>query len=91
MLKILNRGSVIATFIFFIFLSSKAQNVGSDDGSVSGYFQIDAQYYNPDSLIGAPEVPEKMLSNAFGNINFTKGKFSAGIRYEAYNNVMQGF
>jgi hypothetical protein len=32
-----------------------------------------------------------MLSNAFGNINYTKGKFSAGVRYEAYNNVMQGF
>lgn len=60
-------------------------------GSVHGNFQIDAQYYNPDSLIGAPAVPEKMLSNAFGNINYQKGKFSAGIRYEAYNNVMQGF
>jgi hypothetical protein len=36
-------------------------------------------------------VNEKMLSNAFGNIAYTKGKFSAGMRYEAYNNVMQGF
>lgn len=60
-------------------------------GSVHGNFQIDAQYYNPDSLIGAPKVPEKMLSNAFGNINYQRGKFSAGVRYEAYNNVMQGF
>jgi len=68
---------------------SKAQN--NDVGSVHGSFQIDAQYYNPDSLIGAPKVPEKMLSNAFGIINYQRGKFSAGIRYEAYNNVMQGF
>ncbi len=60
-------------------------------GSVHGNFQIDAQYYNPDSLIGAPKVPEKLLSNAFGNINFIRGKFSAGVRYEAYNNVKQGF
>jgi len=60
-------------------------------GSVHGNFQFDGQYYRPDSLIGAPTVPEKMLSNAFGQIAYTKGKFSAGVRYEAYNNVMQGF
>ncbi len=71
--------------------NSRAQSVSDEVNSVHGNFQIDAQYYNPDSLIGAPKVPEKMLSNAFGNIMYNKGKFSAGIRYEAYNNVMQGF
>jgi len=60
-------------------------------GSIHGNFQIDAQYYQPDSLIGAPKVPEKFLSNAFGNLNYTNGNFSAGVRYEAYNNVRQGF
>ena len=87
------KSSVAATFLLGAFVStfeSKAQS-NDDAGSVHGYFQIDAQYYNPDSLIGAPKVPEKMLSNGFGNINYNKGKFSAGIRYEAYNNVMQGF
>lgn len=84
------------TAAFLIFISLKpfnalSQNVSEEINAVHGYFQIDAQYYNPDSLIGAPKVPEKMLSNAFGNINYQKGKFSAGVRYEAYNNVMQGF
>jgi len=69
----------------------QGQSISDLSSSIHGNFQIDAQYYNPDSLIGAPRVPEKMLSNAFGNINFTKGKFSGGVRYEAYNNVMQGF
>ncbi len=70
----------------------KAQNTITDElSSVHGNFQIDAQYYQPDSLIGAPKVPEKFLSNAFGNINYSKGKFSAGLRYEAYNNLRQGF
>lgn len=68
-----------------------AQSISEQANSIHGNFQIDAQYYNADSLIGAPNVPEKVLSNAFGNINYTKGKFSAGMRYEAYNNVMQGF
>jgi hypothetical protein len=88
------KSSVTATFLLFLVLRSSflnAQSVGNELSSIHGNFQIDAQYYNPDSLIGAPTVPEKMLSNAFGNINYQKGKFSAGVRYEAYNNVMQGF
>ena len=88
------KSSFIATFLLITILNvfnASAQSNADDAGSVHGYFQIDAQYYKPDSLIGAPVVPEKMLSNAFGNINYSKGKFSAGIRYEAYNNVMQGF
>ncbi|MBK7310422.1 MAG: hypothetical protein KBG47_11310 [Bacteroidia bacterium] len=79
---------ILNPFNFFAQEGNPIQDLGS---SVHGNFQIDAQYYNPDSLIGAPKVPEKLLSNAFGNINFIKGKFSAGVRYEAYNNVKQGF
>lgn len=83
----------LATFclVFVSFSLSKSQTIGDEINSIHGNFQIDAQYYNPDSLINAPEVPEKLLSNVFGNINYQKGKFSAGVRYEAYNNVMQGF
>lgn len=67
------------------------ENNKEEELSVHGNFQFDGQYYEPDSLIGAPKVPEKILSNAFGNLVLTKGKFSAGLRYEAYNNVMIGF
>lgn len=63
----------------------------NNEATIHGNFEIDAQYYEPDSLIGAPRVSEKVLSNVFGNIVYEKDKFSAGIRYEAYNNVMQGF
>ncbi|HOZ86340.1 MAG TPA: DUF6029 family protein [Bacteroidia bacterium] len=94
MLKKHNKSSLAATFLMltlFYTAGLRGQTFSNESGSVHGYFQIDAQYYNPDSLIGAPKVPEKMLSNAFGNINYNKGKFSAGVRYEAYNNVMQGF
>jgi len=81
----------VLVFFFFINLSFSQETNSSDQGSVHGNFQIDAQYYQPDSLIGAPRVPEKLLSNVFGNVNYNKGKFSAGVRYEAYNNVRQGF
>jgi hypothetical protein len=59
--------------------------------SIHGNFQVDAQYYNQDTAIGAPIVPQKTLSNGFGNINYIRGNFSAGVRYESYNPVMQGF
>jgi hypothetical protein len=59
--------------------------------SISGNFQIDAQYYLEDSTIGAPYVPEKMLTNGFGNLNFMRGNFAAGIRYESYQNALLGF
>lgn len=59
--------------------------------SIHGNFQVDAQYYNKDTTIGAPIVPQKVLSNGFGNLNYIRGNFSAGIRYESYNPVMQGF
>ncbi|MCE3229844.1 MAG: hypothetical protein K0S32_4395 [Bacteroidetes bacterium] len=88
------KSSVTATFLLTFILNpfnGKSQTGSDEINAIHGNFQIDAQYYNPDSLIGAPNVPEKMLSNAFANINYQKGKFSAGVRYEAYNNVMQGF
>ena len=60
-------------------------------GEIHGSVQFDAQYYNPDSAIGAPPVPEDLLMNGYTNIIYSKGKFTAGIRYEGYYNVLQGF
>lgn len=74
---------------FFSVVNAQIPGIGG--GQIHGNFQFDAQYYNPDSLIGAPAVPEKALSNGFGNLIYTNGKFMAGIRYEHYLNVMQGF
>ena len=56
------------------------------NGKISGNFQIDAQYYQEDTLIGANEISEKVLINALSNINYSTEKFSAGIRYEMYQN-----
>jgi len=90
------KSSHCAAFLLLLVLNafnsySQDNNLKDLGSSIHGNFQVDAQYYNPDSLIGAPNVPEKLLSNAFANLMFNKGKFSAGARYEAYNNVMQGF
>jgi len=62
-----------------------------NSGKVSGNFQLDAQYYQTDSLIGTPEVKEQVLMNAFANVIYTNNNFTAGVRYEIYQNPMLGF
>lgn len=78
-----------------IFLSSPIFSQSIKDafsgGEVHGNFQIDAQYYNPDSAIGAKPTPEKMLMNGFSNIIYSSKNVSSGLRYESYYNAMQGF
>ncbi len=76
-------------FLVFSSMYSRAQTIGG--GQIHGNFQMDAQYYLKDSLIGAPDVPEKMLMNGFGNIIYTNGNFNAGLRYESYQNSMLGY
>lgn len=60
-------------------------------GKVSGNFQVDMQMSKEDSVIGSQKVKEKFLSNAFANINYNAGDFSAGFRYESYLNPILGF
>lgn len=92
--NIIIRSCILTVCGFFYCGSLSAQQADAPKinlGEIHGNFQVDAQYYNPDSAIGAPPVPEKMLMNGFANINYTRNNFSAGLRYESYLNVLQGF
>jgi len=80
-----------ATAISLILYLNLGAQTNTDLGEIHGNFQADAQYYRIDSLIGAPVVPEKVLSNGFMNLVYTRGSFNAGVRYESYLNVLQGF
>ncbi|MCK9452927.1 MAG: DUF6029 family protein [Bacteroidales bacterium] len=65
-----------------------------DKAQVNGSFQIDGQYYQPDNAIGIYDSTidgRKMGVNGFGNITYTLGKFSAGVRYEAFLTPLAGF
>lgn len=84
------RKTLLTAGLLILATASQAQLLNLP-AEIHGNFQFDAQYYIKDSLIGALDVPEKVLSNGFGNLNFTKGKFNAGIRYESYLNPMLGF
>ena len=79
------------TLLFSLFFfNAFSQNGGNNVGQIHGNFETINQYYNPDTAIGAPPVPEKLLSSSFANIIFNKGNFTAGARFESYLNVLQG-
>lgn len=61
-------------------------NVGQFNGNLS----IEAQTYTKDSLINAPEAPEKILSNSNLNLFYRLGQFEIGVRYEAFLNPIYG-
>jgi hypothetical protein len=88
------RFSAVSFFLLFSVLFASrmnAQNQGANLGEIHGNFQMDMQYYNPDSSIKAPPVPEKTGMNGYLNLNYTRDKFSAGLRYESYLSALQGF
>jgi hypothetical protein len=73
------------------FLAAQSFDQVMSKGKIRGNFQLDMQYYQEDTIIGAEEVPEKILSNGFLNLVYTNGGFSAGLRYESYLNALLGF
>lgn len=72
-------------------LGAAASAQGIMGGHVTGNVQFDGQMSRADSTIGAEEVPERLLLNARADILYTNGNFSAGIRFEMYQNPLLGF
>jgi hypothetical protein len=75
------------TIVALFSLNSFSQS----EGQLHGSFQLDAQYYANDSLIGAVVPKELTGINSYANFNYTKGAFKAGIRYETYLPPLNGF
>lgn len=84
---------IYCSVMYFGLSALNAQNVDQilNRGQIRGNFQVEGQIYQKDDAIKAPDVPEKYRSNAFLNLNYTNGGFSAGIRYESYLNELLGY
>ena len=80
--------------ILFFLIFNLSANVFSQEtspGVISGNIQAIGQYYQEDTLINAA-LPDHLYGfNGFANINFQKGDFRAGIRYESYLNTLEGY
>ena len=81
----------IAFLSLGILLSGTVDAQETDQGVVSGNISVLFQSYQEDSLIGAVVPSSKSGFNAYSNINYTQGNFSAGFRYESYLNSVLGF
>ena len=75
--------------IFFFFLTYYFSF--SQEGQINGDFNLSLQSYQEDILIDAQAADEIVLSNAYLNLNYTKGNFRTGIRYESYLNALADF
>lgn len=84
--------TLLITAAFFCIISFVfAQEQPLDLGEVHGNTQIALQQYGEDSLIGA-RVPDEITSlTTFTNVIYSKGYFSAGLRYETYLNAQLGY
>ena len=60
-------------------------------GEIHGDFNLTLQSYQEDELIGAEAANEIVLSNSYLNLNYTKGSFTTGLRYESYLNALADY
>ncbi len=87
----MNKLLLILTAVILSSTVFAQENETKDYGEFHGNFELNAQTYTADSLIGAESVDDIMRADAYANFTYTKGNFSAGLRYEAYLNTMLGF
>ncbi|MBC8266591.1 MAG: hypothetical protein H8E84_06445 [Flavobacteriales bacterium] len=78
----------LISFLFLLPLIGIAQN---NSGEIHGDFNLSLQSYKDDIKIDAIGADEVILNNAYLNINYIKGNFSTGIRYESYLNALADY
>ena len=79
--------SLFVSIHFYFFSFSQESNIGV----INGDFNLNLQSYQEDSKIGAEAQDEIVLNNAYLNLNYTRGNFATGIRYESYLNALADF
>lgn len=77
---------ILSLFSFFVFTNQTKANIGQFNGNLT----IEAQTYSKDSLINAPDAPEKILSNSSMNLFYRLNQLEIGLRFEAYLNPIYG-
>lgn len=88
---------VLLLLIATIFIGFNAKSQFSEvikKSQVHGSFEFDGAYYMPDNGVGITDSlidGKNFAFNAFGNIRYSLGNFSAGVRYEAYLPPLAGF
>jgi len=77
---------IITISIYFLGLSQEKKT-----GEIHGDFNLNLQSYHEDLRLGAEAADEIVLNNAYLNLNYTKGNFATGLRYESYLNALADY
>lgn len=80
--------ALLLSLTSFSFLIHAQEN---NSGSVTGNVQTIAQFYAQDSIIDAQVPAEIMGMNTFANVNYVRGNFSTGVRFESYLPALLGY
>tara|TARA_B100001142_G_scaffold326548_1_gene382266 strand:- start:159 stop:1814 length:1656 start_codon:yes stop_codon:yes gene_type:complete len=78
----------LITSIHFCFFSFSQEY---NTGAINGDFNLNLQSYQEDEKINAEAQDEIVLNNAYLNLNYTRGNFATGLRYESYLNALADF
>jgi len=78
----------LITSIHFCFFSFSQEY---NTGVINGDFNLNLQSYQEDEKINAEAQDEIVLNNAYLNLNYTRGNFATGLRYESYLNALADF
>ena len=81
----------IPLLIIIISISFLGFSQEKHSGEIHGDFSLNLQSYQEDLQIGAQAADEIILNNAYLNINYTKGSFATGLRYESYLNALADY
>ena len=81
----------IASFMMVFGVSFLGFSQEINNGEIHGDFNLNLQSYQEDELIGATAADEIILNNAYLNLNYTKGNFGTGLRYESYLNALADY
>lgn len=81
----------IITLCAIMSINALAQTTPETKGQLHGNFQMLFQQYNEDSIIGALVPDAQSALNAYGNFTYNYGAFTAGVRFEHYENAVLGF
>ena len=79
--------SIYIVGLFTINLFGQSNQIGM----INGEFNLNLKSYQEDKSIGAEKAEEIILNNAYLSLNFTRGNFATGIRYESYLNALEDY
>ena len=83
-----NRRFILVAVAVFLLPATAFSQLTDGQGRLSGSFETNSVWYVPDRA-ATPEG--RFGSNNYLKLDFSRGKFSAGIQYEIYAPVLQGF